>query len=223
MREFGRRVRAIGPMAAAVAIAGTLCLGSPRPADATMTGVGSFPLLTVTLNVFPCFGGGCAGSATGTAALSLSGVGSATISGVPVPYTAVWAPTVSTLSAPLTYQDTCELNQPDGTVPLSGVGGGTFTLTGGSVVLGGAVLTPATLAGGFTFTRVANGLVITLSSLSITPPGGSPVIAVNANNGLLVGQSAAGLVWTNGPGTCAASGQVLGQTATVTGMALQAA
>lgn len=218
-----RWLRATARVTASMLAAGALFLGNPGHVAATMTGGGAFDA-TLTLQTFPCPSFTCGGSATGTASLSLSGVGTATVSGVPLPFTAAWTPTVSVLNAAITYGDTCELDQPDGTVPLSGNGGGTFTLSGGSVVLGGGVLTPATLSGTINFDRIANAMVMSLSSLSITPPAGSPVIAINENNGALVGQVAAAIIWTNGPGTCPVStGQVTNQTAILAGLTVQPA
>jgi len=217
-----RWARASARIMTALLATGIALLGTPRFVAATTTGSGSVDI-TLTMQVFPCFSGGCPGSATGTGGLSLSGLGTATTSGVPVPFTAVWPPEVSSVSASFTYQDTCELGQPDGTVPLSGGGVGGFTLSGGTVVLGGGTVSAATLSGTINFSRIANAVVMSLSALSITPPAGSPVIAVNLNSGALVGQAAAGLVWTNGPGSCGANGQVMNQTAMLAGIVLQPA
>ena len=221
MRVFWRTARLSSRLVAAFLVGGSACVGAPHTVAATTTGGGSFSA-TVMLDVFPCYSGGCAATIAGTAGLSLSGLGTQTANGtiVPVPYTAAWVPTEAVLTGTFTYQDTCELGQPDGTVPLSGNGGGSFTLSGGSAVVGDT-LTAATLSGGFAFTRVGDGLRITLSNLTITPPSGSPVLAVNLT-GAVAGQSVAPLVWTNGPGTCGgASNQVLSQTAAVVGGVLQ--
>src|SRR5258708_16792445 len=115
MRGFRSRLSAAGRLAAALALVHGACLATPHAVEASTSGAGFFTG-TVTLNLFPCYTGGCGGIVAGTAGLSLSGVGTATINGtlVPVPYTAVWAPTQSSLSAGFTYQDVCELGQPDG-------------------------------------------------------------------------------------------------------------
>jgi hypothetical protein len=205
---------------ASVVVAATAWCGSPRPVEATTTGGGAISG-TMSLDTFPCYIGGCGGTIAGTAVLSLSGLGTATISGLPVPYTAAWAPPASSFTAGFSYKDTCELGQPDGTVPITtDPAGGTFTLSGGSVSIGGGPLMSATLTGGYQFVRQADAMRVSLTNLVLTPASGSPVIAVNLT-AALAGQSAAAVQWTNGPGTCGgASNQVLNQTADVGEVAL---
>jgi hypothetical protein len=197
-------------------------LGVPRAAAATTTGAGAFSG-TVTLPIFPCpTAPTCTGGTfTGTAALSLSGVGTATMSGVPVPYTAAWPATPGNLTvSSFNYFDDCAGIEPPGVPPLLGNAQGTLTLSGGTLVLGGGTLGSATLTGVFNWDRTGTAVRVALTSLTIT--AGAGAAAVNLDN-TIKGQSAAGFVWTNGPGQCSPGPSQTNQTAAVAGVTLQAA
>ncbi len=215
-RRVSRRAVARVVMAFVVVIG--VGVGTPRPVEATTTGVGALEG-TVLLPYFPC--ASCnPGTLTATSALSLSGLGTASISGVPAPYTAVWPATLNNFSAQFQYSDSC-VGVPNGVPSIDGNGGGGFTLTGGLLVLGGGTLTNATLSGSFNFRRLGSGFAVALSSLTVTAASTGAPVAVNLNNGV-TGQSPMAFVWTNGPGTCG-PGQLVNQTAQVVGLTLQAA
>ena len=216
--------RRVARLMLAVMLAAVGGVGIPTGAGATTTGGGVLNM-TFTWPLFPC-NSPCPASASGNAALSLSGLGTTTIGGVPLPYTAEWTPTASSLSlGSADYQDTCELGQEklNGTVPLSGSGSGNFSLSGGTAVVGAGVVSGATLSGNVQIDRVGNEMRLVMTGLVIKPPSGSPVLAMNTTD-LIFGQSATGVVWTNGPGTCpiVAANQVSNQTAQVTGLVVQA-
>jgi hypothetical protein len=188
-------------------------------ATTTTTG-GGFFVGTVTLPFFPC--AGCGTTFTGSAALSLAGIGTGSLDGVPVPYVAVWPLAVNDLTATVTYNEACANAPVDTLPPLAGSAGGPLILTGGSLVLGGgAPLTGATLTGSFSWTRTATAVHITLTDLTVTATSSGTTVAISLT-ATVTGQSATGFVWTNGPGTCAANGQQVNQTAVVGGLALQA-
>ncbi len=188
-------------------------------ASTTTTGGGSFTG-AVTLPFFPC--ANCGGATfTGSVTLSLSGVGTSAVDGVPMPYSAVWTaplPPATNASAIFGYDESCLTGQPDNLPPLIGTAGGPFSVTGGMLTLGSGTIGPATLSGTFNWVRATTGARLTLSALTITAPQTS---AVNLDDAVLVGQGASGFVWSMPVGTCAT--QVVNQTATVGGISLQAA
>jgi hypothetical protein len=196
-------------------------LGMPGSAAASMTGTGALSG-GVTLPIFPCpstptcFGG----TFTGTAALSLSGVGTGTISGVPVPYSAAWTATSGNLTVPdIGYQDDCMGIETAGIPPLLGNAGGTFNLTGGTLVVGTGTFSNATLTGTFSWDRKGTAVRVTLTGLTIA--AGAGAVAINLND-TIAGESPAGFIWTNGPGQCTPGPSQSNQTASVAGVALQA-
>lgn len=190
-------------------------------AASTTTGGGTFTGV-VTLATFPC--GSCAtgGSFAGQVTLSLSGLST---SGVP--YSAAWVapvPPAANVSAGFGYGESC-VGQPDGSPPLIGTAGGTFSVTGGTAVVNYAPMNPATLTGNFNWTRVGTAVSIQFTNLVITAGAGNTRVAVNLANtvaGLTVGQGASTFVWTNGPGVCGGPAQS-NQTAEVAGVSLQPA
>lgn len=192
-------------------------LATASSASASTTGGGVF-VGTVSLPSFPC--SNCTGALfQGTASLTLSGMATLSLSGVPMPYVAVWAADPGNASAVMSYDENCISGQPGDTPPPEGTASGTFVITGGLLSLAGGPLLSATLTGSLSWLRVGLAAQMTVSDLAITAPTGGSTVAVNLTNTLLVGQSANAFVWTNGPGTCATT--QAGQTALVAGIALQ--
>lgn len=192
----------------------------PRLAEASTTGIGSFSG-TVAMSGYPCPSPNCpGGSFTGTAGLTLSGFGTASLGGAgPAPYTAAWPSALGNLTIPsFTYATSCGIS-PAGVPPLQGSGGGLFSLTGGTLILGGGTISNVTLAGMSAWQWTATALVVTLSDLTITTDAGT--VAVNLTNQVLTGRSASGFVWTSLPGTCGGVPQP--ENALVAGVAVQPA
>jgi hypothetical protein len=213
-----RHWRSIGALLAASVV--VVASSPPVAATTTTTGGGSFTG-TVTLPFFPCSNCG-SGSFTGSVTLSLSGIGTTAVDGVPIPYSATWtapAPPATNASSPsFGYDETCAAGEPDAAVPLLGTAGGTFNVSGGTLVLATGSIGGATLSGTFNWVRVAAGARLTLSGLRITAPA---TTAVNLNDTVLLGESGAGFVWSTPAGSCGT--QQLNQSATVAGVALQGA
>lgn len=184
-------------------------------ADTTTTGAGSVSG-TATLWQFPCTNCG-SGLFSGTVVLSLSGVGTSTISGLQLPYTAYWAGQLNNTSATFNFDETCVAGQPANLPPLVGTAAGSFTVSGGEAVIAGQTYGGVTLSGGLDWTRIGVTAHLTLSGLTIAASNGSTV-AVNLM-GTVLGQGAAAFVWTNGPGTCAVT--QANQTAQIAGFAMQ--
>ena len=202
---------------AAALIALVIGLAGCQPAYAvtTTTGGGLFAG-TVTLGVFPCTN--CInGQFAGTVDLALTGLATATMSGLQVPYVAYWAAQSQNASALFNFDDTCAAGQPANLPPLIGTASGTFTVTGGHVSVAGQAFQGATLTGDLNWTRVGVSARLTLSLLSITASDGSTVALTLTN--LIFGQSVTAFVWTNGPGTCAVP--QTNQTAQIEGIELQ--
>jgi hypothetical protein len=156
-------------------------------------------------------------SLSGFGALSVGGVNGTSVSGT---YTAVWTAVPNNLSAGIAYSDSCD-GVPSGVPSINGSGGGTFTLTGGSAVVGGAMMPNATLSGSLNLMRHADGVFVTLYALSVTAGTGSTAVAVNLDN-TITGESPTGVIWANGPGVCGAGGQVTNQVGQIVGLTLQA-
>jgi hypothetical protein len=198
----------------AVVLAVTMSVGFVRPVGATVTGGGTLVGVGV-LTQFPCPDQiTCPGNLGGTVALSLSGLGTTTTSGVPTPYTAVWAGTGNFTSV-FTARDFCLANLA-GLPPATGLATGTFTLSGGTVVYPGGTLASATLSGNLSWERYGTSLVILFTSLVIS---GGPGATTFNPAGNLVGSSPAGFVMTNGPGTCPAN--FISQNIAMAGVAIQ--
>lgn len=211
-----RRERCLGGWLAVGTVLLMQIAVGPMTADASTTGAGLVGG-TVTLPYFPC--ASCSTTFTGTASMSLSGVGTASLGGVPVPYSAEWAASLGDLSASVTYAESCATGQPSDIPPLSGSAGGTFTLRGGTGVVDASTV-PVTLSGDFAWTRVGTFVRIDLTNLAVTADLSGTTVAINLTNSI-AGQSATGFVWTNGPGTCSANGQQVNQTAAVVGVVLE--
>lgn len=188
---------------------------------ATTTGTGTFAG-TVTLIEFPCSCPSGGGSFAGQVGLALAGL---SITGVP--YVAAWSPPVppaTNATASFGYEEDC-ITQPNGTPPLIGSAGGTFSVTGGSAIVGTQQLNPATLTGNINWSRDGTLASIQFTNLVITAGSGNSTVAVNLANslaGIATGQGGSGFVWTNGPGVCGGVPQA-NQTAEITGVALQPA
>lgn len=199
-----------------LALTGNL-LQPPTPAAGSITGGGTFEA-TVTLPFFPCSNCG-GGVLSGRVGLSLSGVGTRTIDGAPIPYTAVWPTALASLpnlSAAFGYDEACSFAQPPNTPPVIGTAGGSFTVTSGSLLLGGGTISGATLTGAFSWLREGTAAHITLTNLLITA---SPTTAISLTT-VVEGQGAAAVALLPPWGTCI--NQATNQTMTVAGVALQA-
>jgi hypothetical protein len=192
----------------------------PLRVAASTTGSGLFSG-TVILPGFPCANCG-GGSFTGSAALTLAGVGTTALDGVPIPYSATWAapvpPATNASASSFGYDEQCLGGQPDWAPPLIGTAGGFFTITGGTLVLATGSVGPATLSGTFSWLREGTAAHLSFTGLTISAPS---TTAINLNDALLAGQGGAGFVWSTPTGTCGT--QVTNEQATVAGIALQAA
>jgi hypothetical protein len=203
----------------ALLLGGSLFVGSARSAGATATGTGTLAGTGVQ-TTFPCINagtGGCPGTFTGAAGLSLSGVGMGVINGLPAPYAAVWTPALGNFSLPFSGLDNC--NVPNGVPPILSTLSGTFALSGGTLVYSGGVLAGATLTGNATLTRAGAGVAVVLGNLSIT--SGLGTFTVNLS-GQIVGAGSAGFAFTSVPGTCPGTPAVT-QGFALAGIALQPA
>jgi hypothetical protein len=184
--------------------AGTLAfvavLGTTPTASATTTTGGGLLQASGVLPVFPCYPCPSNATLTGLAALSLSGLGTATLNGVPIPYSAAWpgAASTSNLTIGLSYNDYCTLTP----AALQGDGTGNFALSGGVLMLGGGVLGNAVLTGTLVFTREGTAMRILLQDLTVTAGPNGATVAVSLNSQLL-GASATGFVPLGAPGICA--------------------
>lgn len=179
------------------------------PASATTAGSGVLDVSAMLVE-YPCVPGVCSnlsGLLSGTGAMSLSGLSSAS-----VPYSAVWTATTGNFSGDVRgSSDTCEFGLP---APVQGYENGTFTLSGGVFVIG-ATTYSATLTGSYALSRLGAAVTIQLTQLTIT---GGPNTAVNLP-GSISSPAPVAMVWTNGPGTCQAP--QTNQTALIAGLVLQ--
>lgn len=174
------------------------CVAFARPVSATTTGGGALVALG-TITRFPCAGAiPCTGSANGTLALSLSGVGTSLLDGVSTPYTAEWAAN-NDFASGFTTQDWCPVT---GVPSPQGIGQGTFTLSGGTVTYPGGILVNATLNGSMAWARVGTGLTISLSNLVISGGPGATSLDPLSVAPVFVGTSPGGFAPIGIPGQC---------------------
>jgi hypothetical protein len=218
-RRCGRGLRRAGAMAAIALATAAAAVGVPSRAGATVDGGGSISG-AVNLPSFPCQTGCSGGTFVGTATLALSGLGTSSVSGVPLPYAAVWSAQAGNASAGFTFQDACIAGQGP-TPPATGSANGSFSVTGGELSVAGGTFQSATVTGILNWTRVGASARLELIALQITAPAsGGTTLAVNLDN-RVEGESPTAFVWTNGPGTCAVT--QLNQTALIEGVALSPA
>jgi hypothetical protein len=123
------------------------------------------------LPMYPC-SSGCTFSFSGYFAGSVVALDA---SGVPT-YTAVWPGVTSTLQANLqagliTYSEDCGFIP--FAPPLTGNATGPFTVSGGVLEQGGAVVGTAQLQGTFTWSRTGTVVLVTLSAVELLNGGGT--------------------------------------------------
>jgi hypothetical protein len=184
-------------------IAAAMVLGAGGAAIATTTGGGSLAGTLTFGSGYPC--SGCTGGAiSATVVASLSGLPQSGLA-----YTATWPdprtppPGAGNFQAGFVYTNQCDVTEP--VPPLRGFGSGSFTLSGGLLVVNGTAYDNATLSGNFSWQwQGGTTMAITLTGLNITGGSGPSPVAVSLSlDNLVVGAGAMSFAWTNGPGNCA--------------------
>lgn len=172
-----RHPRLTAVLAAVVMSAWLPTMTTGLAATQSIVGSGGWSAI-VSIPLYPC--PACALTFTGKFAGSMTVLDS---SGHPT-YTATWVPgTADNLSTgPISYSESC------GTVPLypdSGTAGGSFTISGGILTLGGTVVGTATLTGTLSETRTTALLLLNVTGVSLL--NGSSVVASTSGVGVGVG------------------------------------
>jgi hypothetical protein len=170
-----------------------------RPVRALAPGIHGFAV-TATVENYPCVIPYCSGTLAGTGAAVVTG-----LSTTSQPFAATWPnpkqplATSNTTGSLFDLVDSC----PVGSLAPSpgGSGSGSFTLSGGLLVYQGQALSGATLSGSFSWQRVADDLVITVSGATVTAPNGT-VVAFQET--LADGAGDGAWAVTSGVGACGA-------------------
>jgi hypothetical protein len=197
MREWRRWRRVVMVGSLTVVSVGTSVTGvraGPASGGGTWQG-------TMTLNIFPCPGGGtCPGSFSGSLSGSVAGLDLAGH-----PFVVIWpdpttlAPLVN-LSASFTYSELCPLG-------ALGSAGGSFTLSGGYVDDSGTISHDGAMTGNFGWTRA--GLAVVVQTYGGVLTGGGSTLATQQT----LGYGAGGFVPEAVPSTCFNVQQVTAQIA----------
>jgi hypothetical protein len=178
-----RRVRLLFGVAVLASGIGLL----PRPAFAVspmMTGGGVWGG-TVTLLQYPCLNGCAFTGFSGWFAGSMQVVNAA---GMPT-YTAVWP---SGAGMNLTMGPGGAYKEPDcglvpGGIPMTGTATGTFTVSGGTMLLNGAVVGVASLTGSFAYSRTAMAFLIETTNVALQNNGTTVATSTGGIGGGVVG------------------------------------